>query len=76
MYTCRAHVILDVNHPQRAVSELREELTLKVRATDALDVPDWTTLSMAGPTESWGPKGQILFGYQGTVRVRSRGERG
>jgi hypothetical protein len=75
MYTCRAHVTLDVNHTQRAVYDLREELTLKVRAADPFDVPDWTTLSVAGPTESWGPQGQIHFGYQGTVRVRSRGER-
>ena len=75
MYTCRAHVTLDVNHRQRAAFDLREELTLKVRATDPFDVPDWSTLSVVGPTESWGPQGQIHYGYRATVRVRSRGER-
>ena len=75
METCRAHVSLDVNHPQRAAFELREELTLKVRAADAFDVPDGSTMSVTGPTESWGPTGQILFDYPGMVRVRSRGER-
>jgi hypothetical protein len=75
MYTCRARVTLAVSHRQRAAADLREELALKVRATDPLDTPDWSTLSVAGPTESWGPQGEINFEYEATVRVRSRGER-
>jgi len=75
MYTCRAQVTLESNSPQRATSELRGELERKVRATDPLDVPDWMTMTMTGPTESWGRRGEILFDYEATVRVRSRGER-
>ena len=75
MYTCRASVTLGLNDQQRATNELRAELQRKVVIADPLDLPDWTSLSMTGPEEMWGPRGEIHFRFDGSVRVSSRRER-
>jgi hypothetical protein len=75
MYTCRTTVTLPSSNQQRALSELRDQLHRKTVALDPLDLPDWSTLSMSGATEAWGPRGEINFEYTGTVQVRTLAER-
>lgn len=66
---------LPSSNQQRALAELRHQLFRKVVAPDPLDLPDWSTLSMSGATEAWGPRGEINVEYAGAVQARTLAER-
>ena len=75
MYTYRAAVTLPFSHRERAVAAIRQEVVRPFTAERGMEEPDWSTLSMTGPEETYGPRGEVLFEYRGTVRGRNLAER-
>jgi hypothetical protein len=75
MYTYRASVTLPAAHADRAVAALRQEVQRLSTAERGLEVPDWSTMSMTGPEETYGPRGEVLYEYRGTVKGRNFAER-
>ena len=75
MYTYRAMAVLPNAHMDRATSLLRGELYRRVIADDETEVPDWSTLSVTGPVEAFGPRGDLCFEYRASVACRSLRER-
>jgi hypothetical protein len=75
MYTYRATVTLPVSHRERAIASLRQEVVRLSTAERGLEVPDWSTMAMTGPEETYGPRGEILYEYRGTVKGRNHAER-
>jgi hypothetical protein len=75
MYTYRATTALPNAHRERAIATLRTQLASQVLADDAFDTPDWTTLSVLGPTETFTDRGEVCFEYRATVECRSFRER-
>jgi hypothetical protein len=75
MYTYRATVTLPSAHRDRAVAALREEVQRLSTAERGLELPDWATMLVEGPLETYGPKGQVVFEYRGVVRGRNLAER-
>ena len=75
MYTYRASVTLLSAHRDRAVAALRDEVQRLSTAERGLELPDWVTMTVEGPIETYGPKGQVVFEYRGVVRGRSLAER-
>jgi hypothetical protein len=71
MQTYRATVTLPTAHAEQAVAALRQEVQRLSRADSGMEVPDWSTLRVQGPEETYGPRGEILFEYRGQVRGRS-----
>jgi hypothetical protein len=74
MYTYRATVTVPTSHRERAIVALRQEMVRLSTAERGLEVPDWSTLSMIGPEETYGPRGEVLFEYRGTVKGRNFAE--
>ena len=74
MYTYRATVTLPTSHRDRAVAALRQEVVRLSTAERGLEVPDWATMSMTGPEETYGPRGEVLYEYRGTVLGRNYAE--
>ena len=75
MYTYRATVTLPFSHRERAIAALRQEVARLSTAERGLEEPDWTTMSMTGPEEMYGPRGEVLYEYRGTVKGRNHAER-
>jgi hypothetical protein len=75
MYTYRASVTLESAHRDRAVAALQEEVRRLSTVERGLELPDWTTMIVEGPLETYGPKGQVVFEYRGVVRGRNLAER-
>jgi hypothetical protein len=75
MYTYRATAALPNAHRDRAISQLRRELVHQVVADDEWEKPDWTTLSVIGPIETFTDRGDVCFEYRASVEVRSLRER-
>jgi hypothetical protein len=75
MYTYRATVTLPTSHRERAIAALRQEVVRLSTAERGLEVPDWSTMSMTGPEETYGPRGEVFFEYRGTVKGRNLAER-
>jgi hypothetical protein len=74
MYTYRATVTLPIADRDRAISALRQEVVRLSTAERGLEVPDWSTMSMTGPEETYGPRGEVLHEYRGTVQGRNYAE--
>jgi hypothetical protein len=75
MYTYRATVTLPISHRERAIVALRQEIVRLSNAERGLELPDWSTMSTTGPEEAYGPRGEVLFEYRGTVKGRNLAER-
>ena len=75
MYTYRATVTLPSSHRERAIAALRQEVVRLSTAESGLEVPDWSTMSMTGPEETYGSRGEVLYEYRGTVQGRNYAER-
>jgi hypothetical protein len=74
MYTYRANVTLQNAHRDRAVAALRQEVERLFRAERDIELPDWTTMTVEGPLETYGPRGEVVFEYRGVVRGRNVAE--
>jgi len=61
----RAAATLSYDNRERATAGLRGQLRLMAAAGGG--TPDWTTLSVEGPTESVGLLGRIWFKWTATV---------
>jgi len=75
MQTYRATVTLPAAHRDHAIAELRREVQRLSTAERGLELPDWSTLSVEGPVEVYGPRGEVCFEYRGNVKGRSIAER-
>jgi hypothetical protein len=75
MYTYRATVTLPFSHRERAIAAIRAEVVRLSTAERGLEEPDWATMSMTGPEEMYGPRGEVLYEYRGTVKGRNLAER-
>ncbi|WP_448642346.1 hypothetical protein [Geodermatophilus sp. URMC 63] len=68
MATYRATTALPYDNHERATLGLRGQLRLTAMANGA--VPDWTTLSVNGPTKAPGLYGAVWFEWSATVKAR------
>jgi hypothetical protein len=75
VYTYRASVTLQTAHLDRAVVALRREVERLSGAERGLELPDWSTMTVEGPVETYGPRGEVVFEYRGVVRGRNLAER-
>ena len=75
MYTYRATVTLPFSHRERAIAALRQEVVRLSTAERGLEEPDWAKMSMTGPEETYGPRGEVLFEYRGTAKGCNLAER-
>jgi hypothetical protein len=75
MYTYRANVTLPTPHRDRAIAALRQEVERLSRVERGLELPDWATMTVEGPVEAFGPRGEVVFEYRGVVRGRNLAER-
>jgi len=65
--TLTAQVTYPYVDPERAAMALRADL--RHRAAEAGATPDWSTLSIEGPTETCSTHGRTWFGWVGTVQA-------
>ncbi len=75
MQTYRATVTLPSANRDHAIAALRREVQRLSTAERGLELPDWSTMSVEGPVEAYGPRGEICFEYRGDVKGRSLAER-
>jgi hypothetical protein len=62
-----ATTALPYEHLERATAGLRGQLRLL--AADAGEVPDWSTLTVTGPTESVGAHGRSWYVWSAEVQA-------
>jgi hypothetical protein len=67
----RAAAALPYDDLQRATAGLRGQLRIMTLADDV--TPDWSTLTVEGPTETPGWHGRVWFEWTATVRARGPG---
>ncbi|MEU2349059.1 hypothetical protein [Modestobacter sp. NPDC049651] len=68
MSSYRANLTLPFPHAERAVATLRTELHRQVVADGPAERPDWSTLQLSGPIETFDKAGGICFEYSAAVR--------
>jgi hypothetical protein len=69
--TYEATTALLYPHLMRATESLRDELRRRIVDEAALRFPDWATLKVTGPTESFDRRGNICFEYRATVKAKN-----
>ena len=67
----RACTALPHTHRDRAMVALRGDLTRQILADGDYELPDWSTLRVTGPEETYDAKGGICFEYQASVNCLS-----
>lgn len=68
-----ATTALTYPHQERATAGLRGELRQGLLAAGVMAAPDWSRFTVSGPVEFTDGRGQLWFGYSGTIDTSAAG---